>query len=516
VNPVDFQNCRSSVEKGSGTSFVRDCVPAFVMTGLRCVTLVIVGLIAGASAPAQSTDSRLSADVAAVRLEASRSSTLLRDLDSSLEKVVAKVSPAVVQITVTGYGPSEEHGHTDTSQIVRQHAIGAGVIIDPDGYIITNAHVVEGAQRIRVILPPPTGESAAELQPIHAEQILDATVVGTHKESDLALLKVQASHLPTVPLRTDVRVRQGELVFAIGSPEGLRDSVSMGVVSSVARQTNPDNPMIYLQTDAAINPGNSGGPLVDIDGDLVGINTFILTEGGGSEGLGFAIPAAIVNFDYQSLRKNGYVQRVAIGAKAQNITPTLAAGLGLARSWGAIISDVAVGGSAEAAGVQVQDIVLAIDDRPIAGLPDFTAALYLHPADRVLKIDLLRATNRMSLNVPVRVHHEKMGELADIPEMQKSLIRKLSIFVTELDGTAKQLLHDPRSDSGVVVVAQAAGSNGVNTGLETADIIRAIDGAPLQSISQLRAIVPKLKPGDPVVLQIERKGKLQYLAFEMD
>ena len=486
------------------------------MTRLQCVKLLIVCLVTCASTQAQSTDPHLSAGSAAVRLEASESSTLLRDLDSSLEKVVAKVSPAVVQIRVTGYGPSEEHGHTDTSQIVRQHAIGAGVIIDPDGYIITNAHVVEGAQRIRVILPPPAGGSAAELQPIHSEQILDATVLGIHKESDLALLKVQASHLPTVPLRTDVRVRQGELVFAIGSPEGLWDSISMGVVSSVARQTNPDNPMIYLQTDAAINPGNSGGPLVDIDGNLVGINTFILTESGGSEGLGFAIPAAIVYFDYQSLRKNGHVQRVAIGAKAQNITPTLAAGLGLARSWGAIISDLALGGSAEAAGLKVQDIVLAIDDRPVLGLPDFTAALYLHPADRVLKIDLLRGTNQMSLNVPVVVHHEQIDDLNDIPEMQKSLIRKLSIFVAELDGSVKQLLHDPRSDSGVVVLAQAAGSNGANTGLESADIIRAIDGTPLQSISQLRAIVPKLKPGDPVVLQIERKGKLQYLAFEME
>jgi serine protease Do len=355
-----------------------------------------------------STDPRLSADADAVRLEASTSSTLLRDLDSSLEKVVAKVSPAVVQIAVTGYGPSQEHGHTDTSQIVREHTIGAEVIIDPDGYIITNSLVVEGAQRIRVILPPPAGESRGELQPIHAEQILGATVVGTHKQSDLALLKVQASHLPTLPLRTDVGVRQGELVFAIGSPEGLRDSLTMGVVSSVARQTSPDNPMIHLQTDAAINPGNSGGPLVDIDGNLVGTNTFILTEGGGSEGLGFAVPAAIVNFDYQSLRKNGRVQRVAIGAKAQNITPTLAPGLGLARSWGAIISDVATGGAGEAAGLKIQDIVLAIDDRPILGLPDFTAALYLHPADQVLKMDLLRGTSRVSLNVPVVVYHERI------------------------------------------------------------------------------------------------------------
>src|SRR5260370_35463440 len=134
--------------------------------------------------------------------------------------------------------------------------------------------------------------------------------------------------LPTVPLRDDVRVRQGELVFAIGSPEGLRNTVTMGVVSSLARQLDPDNPMAYIQTDAALNPGNTGGPLLDIDGNVIGINTLMLSEGGGSEGLGFAIPAAIVNFDYRNLRKSGHVRRVAIGARTQNITPTLAAGLG--------------------------------------------------------------------------------------------------------------------------------------------------------------------------------------------
>ena len=248
------------------------------MTKLQRMKCGIACLLVAASAHAQSKEPGLSGDTA-VRVEAPRSN-LLRDLDSSLEKVVAKVSPAVVQIVVNGYGPLEDHGHTDAARIVRQHAIGAGVIVDPDGYIITNAHVVEGAERIRVILPPPA-DSSIEVPPIHAGQILEATVLGRHKQSDLALLKVQATHLPTVPLRRDVRVRQGELVFAIGSPEGLRDSVTMGVVSSIARQTDPDDPMIYIQTDASINPGNSGGPLVDIDGNLIGINTFMLTESAG-------------------------------------------------------------------------------------------------------------------------------------------------------------------------------------------------------------------------------------------
>jgi serine protease Do len=485
-----------------------------IMTRLRRMKCIIGCLLVAASAYGQSNAPAEPVGAAALRSEAP-TSNLLRDLDSSLEKVVAKVSPAVVQIVVNGYGPMEDHGHTDAARIVRQHAIGAGVIVDPDGYIITNAHVIEGAERIRVILPPRT-DSTSEVPPIHAGQILEASLLGKHKQSDLALLKVQADHLPTVPLRSDVRVRQGELVFAIGSPEGLRDSVTLGVVSSIARQTDPDDPMIYIQTDASINPGNSGGPLVDIEGNLVGINTFMLTESGGNEGLGFAIPAAIVNFDYQNLRKLGHVQRVSIGATTQNITPTLAAGLGLARSWGAIISDTTDGGAAEAAGLKIDDIVLAIDGRSIQGLPDFMAALYLHPVDQVLKIDVLRGVKRMSFNVPVTVYHETIEDLADVPDLKKTLIRKLNIFVTDLDDKVKPLVHSNRSDSGVLVVAQGGGSNGVNTGLETGDIIRAIDRTPLQSSSQFQEMARPLRAGDAVVLQVERNGKLQYLAFEMD
>ena len=235
---------------------------------------------------------------------------------AQLEQLVSKVSPAVVQVLVTGYGPAETQGHTDKLRLVRQRAIGSGVIVDPHGYIMTNAHVVEGAQRVRVIVPLSSSTSALELQPIHSQQIYEAKIVGRHRQSDLALLKIEATHLPVVPLYDGVPVRQGELVLAIGSPEGLRNSVTMGVVSSVARQTDANDAMFYLQTDAPLNPGNSGGPLVDLDGNLVGINTFMLSEGGGNEGLGFAIPASIVNFDYQSLRKYGHVQRVAFGAQA--------------------------------------------------------------------------------------------------------------------------------------------------------------------------------------------------------
>jgi serine protease Do len=465
---------------------------------------------------AQSSATHTNSDAPALVSKVHSSSSLLRALDTSLETVVSKVSPAVVQIVVSGYGPSEEHGHTDTARIVRQHATGTGVIVDPDGYIITNAHVVEGAQRIKVFLAPPAADSPLELQPIHSGQIFEAKILGTHKQSDLALLKIEAMDLPTVKLRGDVRVHQGELVFAIGTPEGLRNTVTMGVVSSLARQLDADNPMVYIQTDAALNLGNSGGPLVDIDGNVIGINTLMLSEGGGSEGLGFAIPAAIAEFDYRNLRKSGHVQRVALGLRTQNITPTLAAGLGLARSWGAIVSDIAAGGAAEASGLQLNDIVLAIDSRPILGLPDVIMALYVHPLDQVVKIDVLRRTTPMSFYVSVKVYHESVDDLADVPGLQKSLVRRLNIFVTDLDGDIRPLLQGTRSDSGVVVLAQISGSNAIETGLEIGDIIRAVDRTVLQTSSQFETLVHNVRSGDPVVLQVERKGKLQYLAFEMD
>ncbi|HLB89649.1 MAG TPA: trypsin-like peptidase domain-containing protein, partial [Terriglobales bacterium] len=204
---------------------------------------------------------------------------VLQQLNSALQGLVTKVSPAVVQVLVTGYGALSESTRAQTALIVRQHAVGSGVIVDPDGYIVTNAHVVEGAQRIRVALALPLDDSPLNT-PAGKRHILDAKLLGVHKDSDLALLKIEAAKLPTLALGIGHRARVGQLVIAIGSPEGLQNSVTLGVVSAVGRQPDPDKPMIYVQTDAPINPGNSGGPLVDMEGEVVGINTFILSESG--------------------------------------------------------------------------------------------------------------------------------------------------------------------------------------------------------------------------------------------
>jgi len=212
--------------------------------------------------------------------ESATASAALLQINNALEGLAAKVGPAVVQILVTGYGPLHEDNRTQTALIVRQHAVGSGVIVDANGYIMTNAHVVEGAQRIRVALPLPTDTGRAV--PIGKRRILEARLLGVHKESDLALLKIDEKDLAMLPLLTQLRPRVGQLVFAIGSPEGLQNSVTMGVISAIFRQPDPTKAMAYIQTDAPINPGNSGGPLVDMNGSVVGINTFILSQGGGS------------------------------------------------------------------------------------------------------------------------------------------------------------------------------------------------------------------------------------------
>jgi serine protease Do len=439
---------------------------------------------------------------------------VLVQLNGALESLAARVSPAVVQILVTGYGPLREEDRSQTAFIVRQHAVGSGVIVDSAGYIMTNAHVVEGAQRIRVALPLPMGDSAGQV-PVGKRRILEARLIGQHKETDLALLKIDETDLPTLPLISQRRPHVGQLVFAIGSPEGLQNSVTMGVVSALARQPDPTKPITYLQTDAPINPGNSGGPLVDMNGAVLGINTFILSQGGGSEGLGFAIPARIVDFVYRSLRKNGHVHRVEIGAGAQEITPTLAEGLHLPQRWGVVVDDVKPDGPAAAAGLQVQDIILTADDRRIETLPSLSSALYLHRIDQVVKLEILRGNERKLLYVPAIESRDHMDELLDAVNPDNSLIPRLGVLAIDLTADLKSRLS-LRIPSGVVVVGRAADLIMPDTGLQAGDVIHQLNTTSIDSMDALRAAVSTLKTGDAVVLQVERDGGLMYVSFEME
>src|SRR6201997_536699 len=444
--------------------------------------------------------------------QASEAPGVLVQLNGALESLAAKVSPAVVQILVTGYGSlNEQSERSQTAVIVRQHAVGSGVIVDSNGYIMTNAHVVEGAQRIRVALPLPMGDGGGQV-PIGKRRILEARLVGQHKETDLALLKVDQTDLPTLSLVSQERPRVGQLVFAIGSPEGLQNSVTMGVISALARQADPAKPLTYIQTDAPINPGNSGGPLVDMNGSVLGINTFILSQGGGSEGLGFAVPARVVDFVYRGLRNHGHVHRVEIGAVAQEITPDLAEGLHLPMRWGVVVVDVKPEGPAAAAGLKIQDIVLTADDRHIETLPSLSAALYLHRLDKAVKLEILRGNQRKVLYVPAIEHRDHVDELLDAVNTENSLVSRLGILAIDLTDDLRTRLN-LRIPSGVIVVGRAVELLTPDTGLQAADVIHAVNNTTIDSLDALRAAVGKLKAGDPVVLQIEREDGLMYVSF---
>ncbi len=440
---------------------------------------------------------------------------VLLQLNGALESLATRVSPAVVQILVTGYGPLRDEDRSQTAFIVRQHAVGSGVIVDSNGYIMTNAHVVDGAQTIRVALPLPMGDSGGQV-PIGKRRILEARLLGQHKETDLALLKIDETDLPTLPLLSQQRPHVGQLVFAIGSPEGLQNSVTMGVVSALARQPDASKPLTYIQTDAPINPGNSGGPLVDMNGSVVGINTFILSQGGGSEGLGFAIPARVVDFVYHSLRSHGHVHRVEIGAVAQEITPTLAAGLQLPQRWGVVVVDVKPDGPAAAAGLQIQDIILTADDRRIETLPSLSAALYLHRIDQVVKLEVLRGKEKKLLYVPAIENRDHMDQLLDQVNRENSLISKLGVLAVDITPELRPQLGSLRIPSGVIVVGRAADLLMADTGLQAGDIIHSVNGVAVDSMDALRAALAALKTGDPVVMQVERDGGLMYVSFEME
>jgi len=442
----------------------------------------------------------------------------LNQFNNSVEALVRKVSPSVVQVLVTGFKPLAEESHREASLVLgKQRSIGSGAIIDSDGYIVTNAHVVSGEYRVQVVLSSLGDEgTSAFSRSTSLGRTLDARVVGVSNALDLALLKVEAKGLPALPIGKYERLRQGEIVFTFGSPGGLRNSVSMGVVSAVARQLDPDSPLVFIQTDAAINPGNSGGPLVNVKGELVGINTFILSQSGGNEALGFAIPSAIVSFAYPQLRQNGHLHRGVIGIHVQSISPGMAAGLGLSRDWGVIIGDVFPGSPADKAGLKVQDIILTVKGRLVDNLPLFGISFFLVNPGENVKMEVLRGTEKLSFDVEVIENHETVDRMFDMADPEKNLVRKLGIVGLNVDEKVLPLLPGIRQDSGVVVVAKTATAGEAKNSLVTGDIIHALNGVAINNLESLNSALHRLKSGSYLVLQVERAASLSYMTFQLD
>ncbi len=422
---------------------------------------------------------------------------------ASIESLVQTVSSGVVQVVVTGLHPVATGPAGSDRSVGRGRSIGAGFVIDHGGYIMTNAHIVSGAEQVDVIVTttPAAGAGAGSV----GARTLSAALIGVAEDWDLALLKV-GEDLPPLSLAKYESVRQGQLVFAFGSPDGLRNSVSMGMVSAVARQMASESPLVYIQTDAAINPGNSGGPLVNAKSEVVGINTFIRTSGGGSEGLGFALPSDLIALAYPQLRDHGRVRRAVLGVATQTVTPLIAEGLRLSPTGGLIVSDVAEGSPAAEAGLQIGDVITAIDGEQVdeAG----PARLYLHlvslrPGSEV-RVNGLRGAQPIAFVMkPVELPNESAR--VSVIDTSAMAIDSLAMFGVP---------YRANGATGVMVAARLDSPRAAIVHLGVGDVIHSVNGMPVDSVSALRAAVSLIATHQAVVLHVSQGGRLAFVAFE--
>jgi serine protease Do len=455
-----------------------------------------------------------SSGIGHAQLKASkRNLAALNEFSAAMQDLSRQVGPSVVQVVVRGYALVPGAGE---GIMASQRGSGSGIVLDPNGFILTNGHVVQGAQKVKVVLPlssylNPEVTAGDESQ----GRMVDAKVIGTDPDSDLAVLKIEVKGLQALELGDSSKLHQGQVVLAVGSPLGLENSASMGVISSVARQLKPEDPMIYIQTDAPINPGNSGGPLVDTNGRVIGINTMIFSQSGGSEGLGFSIPSNIARHIYQQLRENGHVHRGQIGVQPRTITPVLAAGLKLASDWGVVLEDVQPDGPADQAGLKPGDIVLTMDGARVENARRMEVAIHQHKIGDPASVEVLRNGEKITVSVPVIERPNDPYRFADLVTRDNNLLPRMGIFVLDLDAILTERLPALRKPAAVMVAARVMDMAGLAELFQVGDLIDTLNGKAVANLADLRIGIDSLKSGDPVVFQIQRQGRLAYIEFEM-
>lgn len=380
-----------------------------------------------------------------------------------------------------------------------RQAMGSGFITSPDGYILTNEHVVNGADQVTVRLID--------------RREFEAKVIGTDKRSDLALLKIDAAGLQTVTLGDSESLEVGEWVLAIGSPFGLDYSVTAGIVSARGRSLpteTGDNYVPFIQTDVAINPGNSGGPLFNLRGEVVGINSQIYTRSGGSIGLSFAIPIEVARDVSQQLRATGSVVRGWLGVGIQDVDRNLAESFGLDRPMGALISQLEPGGPAEKAGIKVGDVIVELDGREIGESADLPHVVGLIKPDTEVPLKLFR--DGKPRNLKVRVGKLGGEEARDIASADAGGDR-IGLDVEDLPDQQKARM---RLAGGVVVRAVAPGKAAARAGLMPGDIIAQVGNQPVRDAADFEEIVDSLPANVHVPLRLIRRGQAGFIALRIE
>ena len=433
----------------------------------------------------------------------------IRELDragAEAERVSVAVGPKVVQIVTQSLKVAGTGDEQPAGVLVAERGRGSGFFVAPDGYLVTNAHVVANATRIRVLVPAPGAT------PTDSQREYTAAVIGIDADNDLALLKVEVQDVPFFDLTRGVTPRQGQLVLAHGSPMGLAQSASLGLVSAVDRQLNPDDPRAYIQTDASMNPGNSGGPLVNLEGQLLGINTMILSQSGGSEGLGFAVPLDVIRHSYAAMRAGGSVARLHLGIQPRSLTADLIAGLALKVRQGVLVDDVEPYGPAALAGLLPGDVLVGLGAEPVHTMRDLYRAEYGLSAGAEVELAVMRGSDARLLRItPGAARQNPPAWSAGNVTEKDNLVSRLGMYGATLTPAMASTLGGLRGGPGVLVLALAgAGLTGQNA-LEPADVVHAVNGTAVDAVDALRGALEGIPDGVPIVLQVERAGMLSYV-----
>jgi Do/DeqQ family serine protease len=380
----------------------------------------------------------------------------------------------------------------------RQEGVGSGVIATKDGYILTNNHVVDGADEVKVTL-----QDGREFT---------AKVVGRDPKSDVAVIKIDATDLPAIPMADSDKVEVGDIVLAIGNPFGIGQTVTTGIVSAKDRGSMGLDYEDFIQTDAAINPGNSGGALVDADGRLIGINTAILSRSGGNQGIGFAIPANLARDVMDSLIKDGHVTRGYLGVMIQDLTPALAKKFNLKDTAGALVADVTPKSPADKAGIKSGDIITEFNGKPVTDSRHLKLEAARTKPGRTVPVRVLRDDATKTLDVVVK---EMPGteELAKADTQGKDTGTLNGVGVADLNNQARQQFEIPETVQGAVVTQVEPDSAAAEAGLKPGDVIQEINRKPVKSSEE--AVRLTENPKDKVtLLRVWRAGASRFVVVD--